>query len=179
MQNIRAILVYLAIMGALVAAVVAGALFAWPWAVAAAMWPAENAVRAYEQVAAHGLVTWIQAKQNVDWYGWVAWWRHGPWPRVHQLGTRTTHWNRVLVVCAAETLLVGSLLTLSPLRKIWPTLWFVMGRMGHLRPGRTHGTAPGARREGCGRGPGGRRSTSAGGVGAGSVCPGSKPCWAC
>ncbi len=141
MQNIRAILVYLAIVGALLAAVVAVALLAWPWAVAAAMWPAENAVRAYEQMAAHGFVRWIQSGQAVDWYGWGAWWRHGPWPRVHQLTTHATHWRRVLAVTAVEGFLVASLLTLSPLRKLWPVLWFVMGRVGHLKPGRTHGTA--------------------------------------
>lgn len=141
MQNIRAILVYLAIVGALLGAVVAVAFLGWPWAVAAAMWPAENAVRAYEQMAAHGVAAWIQSKQEVDWYGWGAWWRHGPWPRVHQLMTHATHWRRVLAVTAVEGLLVASLLTLSPLRKLWPVLWFVMGRVGHLKPGRTHGTA--------------------------------------
>lgn len=107
MQNLRAILVYLLILTAILAALLTAALLGWPWLVAAAMWPAENAVRLYERATAHGLTAWVQHGSHVNWYPWSAWWRHGPSYRVHELLAHGAHQNRVLAVVLVEAAMVA------------------------------------------------------------------------
>jgi len=142
MQNVRALLVYLVIVAVSLAIVAAVALYGWAYAVTLALYPANNLVRIYEAIVAHGAVAWIRAGHTLHtWVPWRWWWGSGPRARLHYLTDPTPHAVRVRWVLAVEGVLVASTLTLSPLRRLWGPLWFVMGRVGHLRPGTTHGSA--------------------------------------
>jgi len=69
MQNVRALLVYLVIVAATLSIVAAVALYGWAYAVTLALYPANNLVRIYEAIVAHGAVAWIRAGHTL--HTWV------------------------------------------------------------------------------------------------------------